>query len=298
MTMLLLATGCTGRPAAAAPGAASVSVPTTITIDGLARTFLLHRPAGLDPTTPVPLVVMLHGGGGNAAAAERSYGWDAAADRDRFVVAYPNGVDGSWAVGGGCCGVAARPGVDDIAFLTRLVDAVDGRQRIDRARVYATGISEGGMMSYRLACDTTAFAAIGPDSATLLGPCPAPHPVSVIHIHGTADTRIRYDGGPGEGVYRIDGPAVPDLNATWRAVDRCGPPSVATAGVVTTSSASCADGRGVELVTVAGAGHQWPGAPCNLRCAGGTADPPSTALDATAVIWQFFAAHPQPRPGA
>jgi polyhydroxybutyrate depolymerase len=176
-----------------------------------------------------------------------------------------------------------------------MVAAIGRELPLDQARLYATGISNGGMLAYRLACDTSLFAAIGPDSATLLGPCPSPARVSVIHIHGTADHNIRYDGGPGDGVAVIDGPAVPDLVATWRAIDSCPAPTVSTKATVTTSLARCPGGRAVELVTIAGAGHQWPGsAPRPLVELLLHLDPPSTALDATDTIWQFFAAHPKP----
>jgi polyhydroxybutyrate depolymerase len=139
-----------------------------------------------------------------------------------------------------------------------------------------------------LACNTDLFAAIGPDAATQLDPCPSPRPTSVVHVHGTADRNIPYDGQPGDGVAGIDGPPVPDVNAFWRGVDRCGPPAVSTDGPVSTSSAACADGRGVTLITIDGAGHQWPG---GQQVRGG-ADPPSPALNATSVIWTFFANHP------
>jgi len=148
------------------------------------------------------------------------------------------------------------------------------------------------MLAYRLACDTRLFAAIGPDSATLLGSCAHPAPVSVIHIHGTADHNIPYEGGQGNGYAKIDGPPVPSVVAGWRSVDGCAPPATSTAGPVTRSLATCPGGRAVELVTIAGAGHQWPGAvakPVLERLLG--LDPPSTALDATDTIWQFFSAH-------
>jgi polyhydroxybutyrate depolymerase len=118
--------------------------------------------------------------------------------------------------------------------------------------------------------------------------------VSVIHIHGLADTRVRFDGGKGDGYESIDGPPVPSVIASWRSVDRCGHPSTSVSGPVTTSTASCPDGRAVELITIAGAGHQWPGSapkPLLQRLMG--SDPPSTALDATDTIWRFFAAHPK-----
>ncbi|MGH2633217.1 MAG: alpha/beta hydrolase family esterase, partial [Tepidiformaceae bacterium] len=193
---------------------------------------------------------------------------------------------------GGCCGQPSQDNVDDIGFITQMVALIDREIPVDPARIYATGISNGGIMSYTLACQTTIFAAIGPDSATQLGDCPSPAPVSVVHIHGAADTRIPYNGGEGEGVAHINGPAVPVLNATWRKVDGCADPTVTTAPPVTTSIATCPGGRTVELITIAGAGHQWPGATRNKVAEKllGT-DPPSTALDATKVIWQFFSQH-------
>ena len=211
------------------------------------------------------------------------------ADAAKFVVAYPDGIGGLWNTGGGCCGRPADEGIDDVGFITAVVGDIAGNVGIDPARVYATGFSNGGMMAYTLACNTTMFAAIGPVAATQLGECSAPHPTSVMHIHGTIDENIRYNGEPGVGAAQIDGPPVADVNAFWRDVDRCAAPTVTTAGPVTTSTADCVDGRGVVLITVDGAGHQWPGSAPN----GPGADPPSPALNATSTLWQFFAGHPQ-----
>ncbi|HEV7647457.1 MAG TPA: PHB depolymerase family esterase [Actinophytocola sp.] len=263
----------------------------TVSVGGVERAYRLYRPAGL--ADPAPLVVMLHGGFGSGKQAEGAYGWDAEADAGHFAVAYPDGVSRAWNTGGGCCGQPGHDGVDDIGFLTELVADVGREVPVDPARVFATGISNGGIMAYTLACATTVFAAIGPDSATQLGGCDHPAPVSVIHIHGTADQNIPYDGRPGNGVATIDGPPVPEVNARWRSIDRCAAPDVTAASPVTTSIADCPDGRTVELVTIDGAGHQWPGATgrkLDGRVTG--IDPPSTALDATHEIWKFFAAHP------
>jgi len=264
----------------------------TITVDGRARTYLLHVPAA--PTSPAPLVVMLHGGFGTGAQAEKSYHWDEQADLDHFVVAYPDGVDRAWNTGGGCCGRPAANNIDDVAFLTGMIATIQRQIPIDPHRIYATGISNGAIMAYTLACHTTLLAAIGPDSGTQLGDCPSPTPLSVIHIHGTADQNIPYNGGTGSGVAHIDGPPIPQVNAYWRQTDACTSPQTSTNGAVTTSIASCPDARAVELITIAGAGHQWPGAtsdPLTQRLL--NLDPPSTALNATPTIWQFFATHPK-----
>jgi polyhydroxybutyrate depolymerase len=292
-------TGCGPhlRQEAPPPATAAALIPLgssahVISVDGATRSYLVYRPAALPAAAP--LVVMLHGGFGTASQAEKSYHWDAEADSGHFLVAYPDGLNRAWNAGGGCCGTPGRDGTDDIGFITAMVSAIARAVPVNQDRVYATGISNGGIMAYDLACHTTVFAAIGPDSATELGGCPGPAPVSVIAIHGTADKNIPYDGGGGDGIAHIDGPAVPAVNASWRRADGCAAPAVSTAATVTTSVATCPGGRAVELITIAGAGHQWPGAVPNLIAQRLLhTDPPSTALNATQVIWAFFAAHPR-----
>ena len=243
-----------------------------INVGGRDRTYRLYKPAGLPASAS--LVVMLHGATGNAAQAERSYGWDELADSQKFLVVYRDGLNRAWNVnGGGCCGRPARDGVDDVAFISATVADIVKNVSINSSRVYATGISNGGIMSYTLACNTGVFAAIGPDAATQLDACRSPHPTSVIHIHGTADPLVPYKGGQGFSV--INGPSVPEVNAFWRNVDQCGAPVATTNGPVTTSTAGCAEGRGVVLITIDGGGHvEWP-------------------PFFTQTLWHFFAAHPR-----
>jgi polyhydroxybutyrate depolymerase len=283
------------RQTAPATQGSSTTMTGHITVDGRSRSYRLHRPVTVGTQGPVPLVVMLHGGFGSAKQAESSYGWDALADREGVMVVYPDGVGRAWNVGGGCCGQPGRAGVDDVAFVRALVTALSAEYAVDQSRVFATGISNGGMMTYRLACDSDVFAAIGVDAATLLGSCDGPHPVSVMHIHGLADTKVRFDGSRGDGVTRVDGPPVRDVIESWRSVDDCTTPVETSDGPVHTSAAACADGRAVTLVTLDGAGHQWPvgaGDPGAAKPRAG-ADPPSTALSATDTFWAFFAAHPR-----
>ena len=322
LVALLLLAGCTGRrldrdrqptptgnPSSAATGSSAgtalpgKSVPEgkstgTLTIGAQQRTYRLYRPAGLP--SPAPLVVVLHGAAGTGQQAEDSYGWDAQADSGKFLVAYPDGIRRTWNVDPDCCGVAARDNVNDVAFLTQLAGSFG--TLVDQSKIFATGISNGAMMSYRLACDTKVFAAIGPVSGTMINECGNPQPLSIIHIHGTADKTIPYNGGSGKRnnagagsrlPAKIDGPAIPSLIATWSKTDDCSPATTTTAGTVTTSTATCPDGRAVELITIAGAGHQWPGgrsAPVAQKLL--KLDAPSTALQATPTIWKFFAAHP------
>ncbi|MEM6105554.1 PHB depolymerase family esterase [Mycobacterium sp. 050272] len=294
-TLTVVLGGCVGGGhALGTPGSQSIPVgqsTQSIESGGVSRTFHLYRPQGL--TEAVPLVVMLHGGFGNGAQAERSYHWDDAANGGHFLVAYPDGLNRAWNAGT-CCGEPQRDNVDDVGFLTAMVAAIAQEIPIDRARVYVTGMSNGAMMALRLGCQTDTFAAIAPVAGTLLTDCGAARPTAVLQIHGTADDRVPYNGGPGKafgasGISRVDGPSAEAVNATWRAIDGCGAPTSTTAGDVTTQTAGCADGRTVELISVAGAGHQWPGGePSPLAERVGGIPAPSTALDATGTIWQFF----------
>lgn len=280
MTVAACSTGLVAAPAALSPGTSTQ----IINAGGVDRSYRVYVPADLP--SPAPLVVMLHGGFGSAEQAESSYGWDQLADVAKFVVAYPDGLGRAWNAGG-CCGRPAREGIDDIGFISSVVDAIGAGIAIDRDRVYATGISNGGMMAYALACNTDVFAAIGPDAATQLDPCGSPRPTSVLHIHGTDDRTVRYDGGPGTGIAGIDGPPVPELISFWGSVGQCAPVRERAQGPVTMLTAICPDGGAVQLIAIAGAGHQWPGSrPVRVN-----ADPPSTVLNATAMFWQFFSAH-------
>ena len=242
-----------------------------IRVGGHDRSYRLYMPAGLAASGP--LVVVMHGYSGSARQAERDFGWDKSADIGKFVVAYPDGLNRSWNVDGEtCCGRSGREGVDDVGFVSAAVADIVKNVGINPARIYATGMSNGGIMSYTLACTTDIFSAIGPVAGIQLNPCPSPRPASVMHIHGTADRLVPYNGGQGFSV--INGPPVPEVNAFWRNVDQCGAPAATTSGTVTTSTAGCADNRSVVLATVDGGGHEWP-------------------AFATQTLWEFFAAHPR-----
>jgi len=253
----------------------------TIEVDGVTREYRVHVPTELadDPA----LVLMLHGGFGSAAQAERVYGWNEQADGAGFVVAYPEGANRAWNAGD-CCGRAAAQDVDDVAFLAALTAELQQEFGICPERTFGTGMSNGAMMAYRMACDTDVFAAIAPVAGTIVTDCVDPAPTSVLHIHGAADEMVRMDGERGAGAAHVDGMPIADVAALWRDADDCPDPSAAVAGGVTTIAAVCPDGRRVTLITVAGAGHQWPGSDSRE----GAADQPSTAFNATGMIWRFF----------
>ena len=279
-------------------GSASVSVPTgsstqKLTVGGMDRTYRLYVPSSLSFSSKVPLVVMMHGALGSGRQAEREYGWDEEADSGHFVVAYPDGYHRTWNAGS-CCGPAQQKHVDDVGFIKKMVSTLSSQMPIDQSRIYGTGISNGGLMAYQMACATDIFAAIGPDSSTMLRSCTSPNPTSVLHIHGTADHTIPLDGGHGKRTKSADWPPVSRGISIMRSVDKCQSATSSTSSSVTKSVAQCADNRTVELITIAGAGHQWPGGKTDnpLEKKMGL-DEPSTALNATATFWAFFKAHPK-----
>jgi len=269
-----------------------------LNVDGRDRTYSVYRPAGLSRSSPVPLVVVLHGAFGTGAQAEKSYRWDETARTKGFVVAYPDGYRRSWNAGGGCCGPAFRENIDDIKFITMLILAVSQAENVDKHHIYLTGISNGAAMSYRYACTgPIAVAAIGSVSGTMPGGCESPKPVSVIEVHGLKDQNIPFAGGVGtKGVTKIDWPNVQESLEIFRRADHCGTATTTLVGVVSTSINNCAQGNQVSLITISDAGHQWPGAESNRRLARLLLDldPPSRALDATTAIWDFFLGHDSP----
>jgi len=289
------------------PGGTTVDA-TLRTPDGRDRTYHLYIPAGVAaaPTgEPVPLLVALHGGTGSGTQFEKSSGFDGLAEANRFLVVYPDGVgtgaDGAtnrtWN-GGRCCGVAAREAIDDVAFVGLLVDALAGQYPVDPARVYAAGHSNGGILAYRLACELSeVVVAVGVQSTSLeIDGCAPARPVSVLHIHGTADQNIPIDGGVGPRALSGVSFAVPVDGARTMA-DRDGCPDEperstdpANPDVTVDAWTPCDDGTEVRFVTVDGAPHSWmgPRRPGTRPNAEGYAD-----LDASARIWTFLIGHPR-----
>jgi polyhydroxybutyrate depolymerase len=287
--------GCTARPHPdPTPAYPAGTTAHTMTFDGIDRDYRVYVPSSLSDG-PSTLVVMIHGGFGSAEQAELAYGWDAQAERDGLIVAYPDGVGHSWN-GGNCCGQAMKKNIDDVGFIEAMIDQIGAGLDIDPQRTFATGMSNGGIMAYRLACEGDRFAAIAPVSATMLVDCRADRPVSVMHIQGGIDESIPRDGSPGGGTQHIDGPPLADVISYWRGVDGCGEPLLGDFGdpqVSSSSAMDCDGGTAVVYLEIADAGHQWPGAKSSeIRDELG-GDPPSTRLDATAEIAAFFAAHPR-----
>lgn len=269
LASLLVVGALAGAPASANPG----DPPGALTFGGLQRTYVLHVPPGLDH--PAGLVINLHGAGQSGAEQAAVTNYNAVADRYGFVVAYPDGIDMSWADGRGAS-VPDRERVDDVGFLSALISQLSGDFAIPPGRVFVTGMSAGAFMANRLACDRADLvSAVAPVAGTLgIGvPCSPSKPVSVMAIHGTADPVVPFTGGPMVG---RGGPsdivAAPALAERWRALDHCPGGPVADPGGFTATG--CADGTEVVLVSIDGAGHTWP---------------IGLGFDASAASGQFFA---------
>lgn len=271
----------------------------TIRHDGLERRYRVHVPARYRPASPAPLLLALHGGGGNMdfQADDERYGLISKSESEGFIAVFPNGYSkrnsgrlATWNAGA-CCGGARDENIDDVGFLRRVVANITRQMNIDRKRIYAAGMSNGGMMAYRLACEMSdvfrAIAAVGGTDNT--NGCQPKHPVAVLHIHALDDSHVLFNGGAGPGVPRkaavTDFTSVPGTAAKWAGLNGCASPPkriLEKAGAYCDLHAPCRSGPEVQLCVTETGGHSWPGA---VKSRG---DTPSQAINANDVMWDFF----------
>ncbi len=272
-----------------------------LTVDGHERTYFLHLPPSHDRGEPLPLVMVFHGGGGKAQNAIRTTNFNELADEEGFIVVYPNGTGPldvevfTWN-GGDCCGNAMLENADDVGFARAILADVQSVAGVDLSRVYAAGLSNGGIMAYRLACEAAdIFAAIDSVAGTLnYAPCEPSRPVPVIHFHGTEDEHILYEGGYGpESIVQVDFASVQGTIGFWTAFNGCAPePRLRKfLNIRHETWDGCAENSSVELYTIVGGKHAWPGGEGPAWLGG---DWPIQTLSATRVTWEFFVSHPKP----
>jgi polyhydroxybutyrate depolymerase len=243
------------------------------------------------------IILGYHGFGSNAPEQVALTSMNAVADARGFIVAYPDGIGSGWNAGD-CCTELQTTTVDDVQFTKDLLALLGNQYCLDPRRIYATGMSNGGFMSHRLACEMSdVFAAVAPVAGVLGIPptsCTPSRAVPIIDFHGTADPVVPYDGGPAAKlvpgvVFR----SVPTTMDFWRGADGClGAPVVTyRSGTATcTRWSDCQGGADVELCTCVGEGHQWPGGLPVPTLGNSTND-----VNATARMIDFFVAHPMPR---
>lgn len=288
-------------------GCAGNRLAMTVTREGRTRDFLIYLPKGAVPGERLPVVFVLHGALMNASMVRWMSGMDDLADEKKFMVVYPNGTGRgpfrSWNAGG----VAGRmaKSVDDVQFIASLIDYLVVERKADRDRIYATGLSNGGMMCYRLACELgDRIAAIAPIAGTqAIEDCEPSRPVPIMHFHGTSDW-ILPEEGPGETTpHFAQFKSVEETLAFWRGANRCVGegqteklPDVeddGTAAVRTTFEPE-AGGAPIILIRIEGGGHTWPG----RRQLAGPIGRSSRDISANRMMWEFFERNPMPRKAA
>ena len=266
----------------------------TIISSGEKREYLLYVPKSYDRAKPVPLVIGMHTSMSWASSSMAVSQWNQVADEHGFIVVYPEGTGygpKSWEMAG-----SETPSrMPDVVFISELIDKLESSYNIDKTRIYANGMSNGGGMAFVLSCTLSdRIAAVGMVSAGLdpeWSWCTDHRPVPVIAFHGTADPICPYNGGQsklGGGTF----PNVPGFMETWSRRNQCGPKPVesAVAADVTRSQyTNCAGGADVMLYTVKGEGHQWPGG--KRVAAEWMIGPYSRSIDATRQMWAFFGDH-------
>lgn len=274
------------------------------------RRYIVHVPPQARESRALPVILSFHGGGGTAKGQQDYVGADPFADREGIVMVYPEGTGvlprrlHTWNAGS-CCGYARDHHVDDVAFVRALLDDLAKRLPIDPRRVYATGLSNGGMMSYRLAAELSdRIAAIAPIAGGMVvDSIRSNRPVPIMHIHSIDDPRALYKGGLGPPfpftTVRVMQPVMDSVIARWVRFDRC--PSTPIVGdtihgrpgsVGATHTATpirfgpCADGTEFVLWKLTGAGHVWPGA--GVQSWQKYVGPATDVVGADTLMWRFF----------
>ena len=279
---------------------------TLTTPGGDTRTYYVYVPPALPAATEVPLLIALHGGMGSARQFAEQSGFDALAAQHGFVVAYPEGTDlagplgGVWN-GGVCCGKAQaiRDNVDDVGFIGALIDELIAELPIDEHRVYATGHSNGALLSYRLACELSdRIAAVAVQAGTLgIDTCAPGRGVALLHVHGTDDASLPISGGRGEGVSGTDFPSPREGVRRYAAAAGCAGETLqrdtGNPDLLRRRFDGCRDGAVVEMVEVDGASHAWMGRP-STRASRLVAGEPYPDLDMSAAAWGFVSAFRRP----
>ena len=276
----------------------------TLQHGGLTRKYRVHVPRSYQPGSPAPLLIAFHGGGGNMdhMASDDNYGLISKSESAGFVAVFPNGYSklpsGNFATwnAGNCCADARDRNVDDVGFVRQIISTLNAQLSIDRKRTFATGMSNGGMMAYRLACEMPdTFAAIaavaGTDNTTQ---CTPKNPISILHIHAQNDDRVLYNGGAGRkfgDVSKVtDFTSVPSTVSKWAAQNSCSPTpqrTLSTTGAYCDRYANCQGNTSVQLCVTESGGHSWPGGHKTRA-----SEAPSQAISANDVMWAFFTAVP------
>jgi polyhydroxybutyrate depolymerase len=260
----------------------------TIVSKGTNRTANVHVPKSYDRTKGTPVVLNFHGYTSDATQEDLLSHMSEKADKEGFIAVHPQGLNASWNAGA-CCGMSTMTQVDDVQFVSDLIDSLEAQLCIDSKRIFATGMSNGGFLSHRLGCElSNRIAAIAPVAGVNgLATCKPPRPVPVMHFHGTADGLVPWNGNP-----TLNFIPVPQSFSDWAARDGCTGMPVETFRMNDAHCATyqqCGAGTTVTLCTVDNGGHTWPGG-TPIPSLGYT----TPNLSATDAMWEFFKKNPLP----
>jgi len=275
-----------------------------LTVDDREREYLVYVPEVEEaPADGLPVVLAFHGGGSHARQMVEFTGLNQTADKHGFAVVYPNGAGRLPRVrsfnGGNCCGYAQRRDIDDVKFTQAVIDDVQQVVDVDATRIYATGMSNGAIMAYRVADEMAAsIAAIAPVAGPIgTETCSPSRPVPVCHFHGTEDEFAAYAGGPGKrSLSRTDFYSVEHTLAQWVKANGCRPKARITRlenkvdDGTSVTKYEYLNEAGEALVVhyqIHGGGHTWPGQKPKLRFLGKS----TGNLDANEAMWAFFQRH-------
>jgi polyhydroxybutyrate depolymerase len=265
------------------------------------RTFLVHLPPGyIELDSSLPLILAFHGGFGDAYNMEKMSGLSRKSDttKNKFIVVYPEGVRNSinkctWNAGG-CCGFAQEHNVDDVGFISILIDTLIERYKINKNKIYASGMSNGGMLCYRLAAELShKVAAIAPVACSMVlkenwNPV---RPIPIIHFHSYLDESIPYYGGIGNGASRHYNPPIDSVLTTWSELNGCVHLSDTlfheTGEYLLREWDKCENESNILCYVTYDGGHSWPGGQKGRMFA----DPPSRKINASDLMWEFFQQH-------
>jgi len=276
----------------------------TLPHDGRTRSYLVHVPPKYHPKQPAPVVLVFHGAMTDASITVHFTGLNEKADKEGFIAVYPNGTGRfermlTWNAGN-CCGSAQWNKVDDVGFTRALLDDLAKAANVDAEKVYATGISNGGIMCYRLASELSdRIAAIAPVSGTMgMATCNPKRAVSVMHFHGTDDRFVPFKGGAGERTLALTTFFSVDHSIrAWVKADGCPEKPVVSneakkfddgTTVERKTYGPGKDGAEVVLFVINGGGHTWPGRDHKLEFLGKS----TKNISANDLMWEFFKRHP------
>ena len=253
----------------------------SLSVDGVARHYRLYVPTGYTGDQAVALILNFHGFGATSLEEEGLSGMSKKAEQAGFIVAYPDGLSRAWNDGTGA------KDQEDIAFARQLIQSLEARYHIDPKRVYATGISNGGGMTNRLACAMAdQIAAIGPVAGAynLWLECKPSRPVPVVAFHGLADQIVPFAGSQPESML----PPIITWATAWAERNNCDPiqqENDLKPDVHVSTWGNCQNNADVVLYAIDNHGHSWPGSNFLKEIT-------SQSINATDVMWDFFQAHP------